>query len=134
MPDSSPGKKRISLLYVEDDPLSRDLINRIISLKFSEVEVHIAENGGTGLALFMERMPQIVMTDIRMPVMDGVTMASEIKALCPETVIIIVAGNCDTDYLLNDKDIDYCIAKPIDRRVLFSIIKKSIAGISAQLD
>jgi YesN/AraC family two-component response regulator len=73
------------------------------------------------------------MTDIRMPVMDGVTMVDEIKALCPETKIIIVAANCNADYLLNDKEIDYCVVKPIDYKILFTVIKQCIADIASKL-
>ena len=92
MPVSNSSQSKISLLCVEDDSVSRDLIHRMISMKFPEIELHLAENGKIGLELFKEKMPQIVMTDIRMPVMDGVTMAGEIKELCPETRIIIVAN------------------------------------------
>lgn len=131
MPNSSQPK--ISLLCVEDDPGSRDITYRMISTKFPDVELHLAENGRIGLALFKERMPQIVMTDIKMPIMDGVTMTGEIKSICPETKIIIVAANCNADYLLNDKEIDYCVVKPIDYKILFAVIEKCMADILSRL-
>jgi YesN/AraC family two-component response regulator len=67
-----------------------------------------------------------------MPVMDGITMVDEIKAIRPETIIIIVAANCNADYLLNDIEIDNCVAKPIDYKILFAIIEKCVAGIASQ--
>jgi YesN/AraC family two-component response regulator len=131
MTASNSSQSKISLLCVEDDSVSRDLIHRMISMQFPGIELHLAENGKIGLELFKEEMPQIVMTDIRMPVMDGVTMVDEIKALCPETKIIIVAANCNADYLLNDKEIDYCVVKPIDYKILFTVIKQCIADIAS---
>jgi YesN/AraC family two-component response regulator len=131
MATADPPQPKISLLCVEDDSVSRDLIHRMISMKFPEIELHLAENGKIGLELFKEKMPQIVMTDIRMPVMDGVTMVDEIKALCPETKIVIVAANCNADYLLNDKEIDHCVVKPINYKILFAVIEKCIADIAS---
>jgi YesN/AraC family two-component response regulator len=133
MATADPPQPKISLLCVEDDPVSRDLISRMISMKFPDIELHLAKNGMIGLDLFKELMPQIVLTDIRMPVMDGVTMAGEIKALYPETRIIIVAANCNADYLLSDEEIDYCVVKPIDYKILFAVIEKCIADITANL-
>jgi YesN/AraC family two-component response regulator len=133
MPTSNYSQRKISLLCVEDDPDSRYIISRMISMEFPEIELHLAENGMIGLDHFKEQMPQIVMTDIKMPVMDGVTMVSEIKALYSETKIIIVAANCNADYLLNDKEIDHCVVKPIDYKILFAVIEKCIAEISSKL-
>ena len=129
---SDSTRPGVSLLFVEDDPVITKLFCRMIPDKFPHVEFHMVENGKIGLDFFKERQPQIVITDIRMPVMDGITMVAEIKALCPETIIIIVAANCDADYLLNDNDIDHCVAKPINYKILFAIIEKCIAGIASQ--
>ena len=132
METSAGTGQGVSLLFVEDDPVVTNLFCRMIADKLPGVAFHMAENGRIGLDYFRERLPPIVITDIRMPVMDGITMAAEIKALRPETIIIIVAANCDADYLLNDIDIDYCVAKPIDYKILSAIIEKCIAEIAAQ--
>ena|ERR1035437_2840410 len=126
------SKPKISLLCVEDDPDSREIIRVMISKRFPGIEILLAENGMVGLDKFREHMPQIVMTDIKMPVMDGVTMVGEINALCPETKVIIVAANCNADYLLNDKEIDHCVGKPLNYEILFAIIDKCIADISSK--
>jgi len=132
MPTANPSQPKISLLCVEDDPDSMDIISLMISKKFPGIEILLARNGKIGLDMFKEHLPQIVMTDIKMPVMDGVTMVGEIKALCPETKVIIVAANCNADYLLNDKEIDRCVAKPLDYKILFAVIDKCIADISSK--
>jgi PAS domain S-box-containing protein len=121
----------ISILYVEDDPDNRDLFARMIPMKYPDVEFLVAENGRTGLDLFEEHLPDIVITDINMPVMDGVTMSAGIKAIQPDAVIIIVSAYCDANYLLKaiDIGINHYILKPIDYKKLFSTIDKCISGI-----
>ena len=132
METSAGTRPGVSLLFVEDDPVVTNLFCRMIRDKFPDAEFHMAENGRIGLDYFKERLPQIVITDIRMPVMDGITMAAEIKTLRPETIIIIVAANCDADYLLNDDEIDFCVAKPIDYKILSAIIENCIAEIASR--
>jgi PAS domain S-box-containing protein len=124
-------KSRISILYVEDDPDNRDLFARMIPMKYPEVEFLVAENGRTGLDLFEEHHPDIVITDINMPVMDGVSMSAGIKAIQPDAIIIIVSAYCEANYLLRaiDIGISHYILKPIDYKKLFSTIDKCITGI-----
>jgi PAS domain S-box-containing protein len=124
-------RSRISILYVEDDQDNRDLFARMIPMKYPDVEFLVAENGRTGLELFEKHLPDIVITDINMPVMDGVTMSAGIKAIQPDAVIIIVSAYCDANYLLKaiDIGINHYILKPIDYKKLFSTIDKCISGI-----
>jgi PAS domain S-box-containing protein len=124
-------KPRIAILYVEDDAVTRNILAKMIPLKFPDVEFHTAENGKTGLDIFKERSPDIIITDINMPVMDGIKMATEIKALRPETTIIILSAYGDTNYLLDAIEIgvNHYIMKPIDYKKLFMTIAKCVNGI-----
>jgi len=125
-------KPKISLLCAEDDPVAGDLLNRIIAKKFPEIKIFAAENGKIGLELFRDKRPDIVITDLRMPIVDGIQMAGEIKAMSPETVIIVVSAHSDTHFMLKaiEIGINYYVMKPIDHRRLISTIEKSIAGIN----
>jgi PAS domain S-box-containing protein len=125
-------KPRISILCVEDDPVTRDLLRRIISIKFPGIELFFAENGTIGLELYRKHSPAIVITDVQMPVMDGIRMASVIKVINPETIIIIVSAYSDSRFMLNaiEIGINYYVMKPIEQQKLISIIEKSIAGIN----
>ena len=69
----------ISLLYVEDERVTREQISRI--LQRIVTELYVAENGQEGLDLYREKRPDIIMSDIMMPVMNGLEMAREIRAL-----------------------------------------------------
>ncbi|HEX2768848.1 MAG TPA: response regulator [Geobacteraceae bacterium] len=124
-------RPRISILYVEDDPVTRNILCKMIPLKFPGIDFHSAENGKVGLELYKEHAPDIIITDINMPVMDGIKMAAEIKTLHPDAIIIIVSAYSDTNYLLNaiEIGINHYILKPIDYKKLFVTIDKCIAGI-----
>jgi PAS domain S-box-containing protein len=124
-------KPRIAILYAEDDAVTRNIVARMIPLKFPDAEFYTAENGKAGLDIFKERGPNIIITDINMPVLDGIKMAGEIKALRPETIIIILSAYGDTNYLLDAIEIgvNHYIMKPIDYKKLFMTIAKCINGI-----
>lgn len=124
----------ISILYAEDDPVARDILTTLILRRFPGVTMHVAENGAVGLELFQEHRPEIVITDINMPVMNGIRMAGEIKALVPDTTIIAVTAHSDTTYLLNaiEIGINHYVLKPIDHKKLFGIVGKCLTGIGLE--
>ena len=121
----------LSIMYVEDDPVTRALVAQTLPKKFPEYLIRTAENGKLGLQLYKEYQPEIVITDVNMPIMNGILMAAEIKAINPDVVIIAVTAYSETNYLLNaiEIGISHYVLKPIDYRKLFEAIEKSSAGI-----
>jgi len=121
----------ISIMYVEDEKDARDILSSILTRKYPGMRFHIAENGEVGLEIFKEHRPEIVITDISMPLVDGVRMAAEIKAINPDTIIIAVTAYSDTKYLLKSIEIgiNHYILKPVDYGNFFAIINKSIHSI-----
>ena len=106
--------KTLTVLYVEDDPDAREQLGRFLQRRIGTLIT--AENGVAGLAAFGNRHPNIVVTDIQMPVMDGLTMAQEIRKLDPAIPIIVVTAFEQTDYLMRSIEIgmDKYVAKPVD--------------------
>lgn len=104
----------ISLLYVEDETATREQISRLLERSVSTL--YVATNGRQGLELFQTHTPDIVLTDIRMPVMNGLEMAREIRQLAPDCQIIILTAYSDTDYLLDciSIGINQYTQKPVD--------------------
>jgi PAS domain S-box-containing protein len=131
MERSMYSRPQIGLLYVEDDQVTRDIVVRMIRMKFPDLVLHAAENGKSGLDLYRVHAPQIVVTDINMPVMDGIRMAGEIKALDPDAIIIVVSAYSDSHYLMNAIDIgvNHYLLKPIDHKKLFALLERCISGI-----
>ena len=78
----TPKNKPVRILYVEDAAVIRDTIARLLEL--SGYEVGYAKNGKEGVEMALSWKPDIVLMDLRMPVMDGYKAINEIK-LNPKT-------------------------------------------------
>lgn len=122
----------VSLLYVEDEPVVRELIQKIISLQFPAMKIHTAENGKVGLELFKKASPDIVLTDIDLPMLDGISMLYEIRTINSETEIIILSGREKT---LHDSDcvnigISNYLQKPVPHEVLCGALKDSLDRVT----
>jgi DNA-binding response OmpR family regulator len=79
----------MSVLYVENDVLMRETMAKLH--RTLGMTVHTATNGCEGLRLFGRRSPEIVMTEVVMPCMDGIEMLREIRAVRSETPVIVIS-------------------------------------------
>lgn len=118
----------VTILYVEDDEETRQLLENLLRKKYPGFTVHTARNGPEGIALFHEHRPDIVLTDISLPGMNGMEMAAEIKKTAPETIVIAVTAYSDVEYLAgtSDSDISHYIRKPVEFERLFAAVEKSV--------
>jgi YesN/AraC family two-component response regulator len=114
----------LAILYVEDDASTREEVREI--LRDRAREVHVAQNGAEGLELFRRHAPDLVVTDIRMPVMDGLQMARAIRAQGSDVPVIVTTAYSDASFLLDaiDIGIDQYVMKPIAMRKLTAAIEK----------
>lgn len=121
----------VSILIVEDDSIVGDMLGVMISVTFPGVAIHTAENGRQGLELFKERRPDLVITDIGMPEMDGIEMARAIKAIKEDTPFILLTGYNDDKYLAAYAELAVTdvLVKPVDFDKLFVAIKKRLPAL-----
>jgi two-component system, cell cycle response regulator len=114
----------ITLLYVEDEEAIRESLARFLQRRVRTL--HLAKNGEEGLALYHEHNIDLVITDIQMPRMTGLEMASEIKALNDDTPIIITTAFNDEEFFMESIDIgiDKYIKKPINNKLLEQSLNK----------
>ncbi len=83
------------ILLIDDEP---DIVRVLgISLKADGYEVIPALSGAEGLEAFSRDKPKIIITDIKMPGMNGIEVLKKIKALDPDTEVIIITGHGDID-------------------------------------
>ncbi|MDO9081074.1 MAG: PAS domain S-box protein, partial [Desulfuromonadales bacterium] len=122
------NKNSYKLLYVEDEEGTRNLIFTIIRAKYPNIEFIVADNGARGVELFREHRPDIVLTDLSMPVMDGLQMSREIKELNADTVIIALSAQNNPYYLLNaiEAGIRHYVLKPFNSEDLFTVLNKAL--------
>jgi YesN/AraC family two-component response regulator len=125
-----------SILLVEDDPLSREQLVEL--LRPQSEGLHVAENGEQGLSLYQEQRPDIVITDILMPVMDGLEMARKIRSINRTAQIIVITAYSDMDAFIDSKQIPvHMVWKPVDINELFHAVdqcKEKIVKITAEED
>ncbi len=115
--------ENLRILYVEDDPDTQRLIKKILSS--SAKEVIVASDGEEGLRFYQEHQPDIVLTDICMPKMDGLEMCKAIKEINPDQPIGIFTAFNEPEYLKKaaDLDIGTYILKPFDRKQFFNSLE-----------
>ncbi len=106
------------ILLVDDEEDIREVL--AISLQDMGYRVTPAENGQRALTLFETHGFPIVLTDIKMPVMDGIELLKKIKAIAPETEIIMITGHGDMDLAIEsfrNQAVEF-ITKPVDVKSL----------------
>ena len=118
------GKFDIDVLYVEDDVPSRVYVSTILKARVNNL--FIADNGKMGLDIFSEKRPDIVITDIGMPVMNGLELSRKIKEIEPEVPIILTTAFDLKHYLLESIEIgisDY-ILKPVQKKQFLEALQR----------
>jgi YesN/AraC family two-component response regulator len=125
--------KAISLLVVEDDDDTRPLVCRMIARRFPELNLLDADNGSAGVEVCLQHAPDIVITDISMPGMDGVAMVQEIKAIKEDTRFIAITAYSDSGRVneLSRIGIGEYIPKPIEFKLIFAAVNRYIDEIKA---
>lgn len=108
----------MSVLCVEDDEYTRNAM--IGSLARRVGKVYSAADGEEGLNAFQQFLPDIVISDIQMPRIDGLEMAAEIRRLSPDTPIIITTAFGDNSFLLQAiaTGVDKFLLKPVKKAAL----------------
>ncbi|MEA3354044.1 MAG: hybrid sensor histidine kinase/response regulator [Campylobacterota bacterium] len=115
----------MTLLYVEDEEIIIEEMEDI--LKESVKDLYIARNGQEGLELYKKHNPDMILTDVKMPLMNGLDMAKQIKDSNSDIPIILLTAFNDMELLIKSIDIgiDKYINKPIeDIAKLFAILEE----------
>jgi len=131
--NSVPGAG-LALLYVEDDEITRDAVCTLLQRRFPGLLIHTACNGAKGLQLFREFCPDLVMTDIKMPVMNGIEMSKKITELKANVPIVVTSAHSDMAYFIEciEIGINRYLMKPIDSGKLFAVIEGCLAALKLE--
>ena len=120
--------KNITILYAEDEKDLREVTHQI--LKGFTKKQYVAQNGQEGLELFKahENEIDLIITDVNMPVMNGLDMVKEIKKININIPIIVATAFSNKEYLLEaiDIGIDKYVLKPIDIAKLLQVMSQSL--------
>lgn len=114
-----------TILLVDDEPDLRDVLE--IYLTDIGYTVHTAENGEDALRAFHRTVPSIVLSDIKMPGMDGIELLRRIKAESPTTEVIMITGHGDMDLAIDSLKLEATdfITKPINDDLLGVALRRA---------
>ena len=127
------AEARKKILCIEDDRETAALIaEELVERGF---EIRIAHDGRGGLAAILKNMPDLVLSDISMPVMSGFELLERLTALEPRFAkmpFIFLTALTDRDNELKGRHLgaDDYVTKPIDFEVLTTIINARLAGVA----
>lgn len=110
-------EKTIKLLIVDDETLTRTGLQTSVNwIKLGIDEVILASDGQDGFHKASVCKPEIILSDVRMPRMNGIEMMERIHAILPESIFIFMSGYSDKEYLkaaIRLQAVDY-VEKPLD--------------------
>jgi len=110
--------KHFTVLYIEDDLILREKTHTMLNNLFKHIDT--ASNGKEGLSLYQKyynssgKYYDLVITDIKMPLMDGVTLSKKIRILNSKQIIIVTSAYDESKYLIEfiNMNINKFIQKP----------------------
>jgi two-component system, sensor histidine kinase and response regulator len=118
----------VSVLIVDDDLALLEALPEALRLRMGGVTVETADSAAAALARMADRNYDVIVTDIRMPGMDGLKLLEEIRTRQPDTPTLIITGHGDNDlvvHALRGGARDF-IEKPIDRDYFVAALYRAI--------
>ncbi|HEX3953758.1 MAG TPA: response regulator [Stellaceae bacterium] len=120
-----------TVLVIDDDPLVAQMVNNV--LRTRRYEVLLASNGMEGLRIFQTRHPDLVITDIVMPVKEGLDTIRLLRTWAPELKIIAMSGgglggNRDPLRAATELGATAIIAKPFRAEQLLVLVADTLSG------
>ncbi len=126
--------KDFTILYIEDNEGIRDINLNTFRRMFKKA--YEAKDGEAGYQMYLDKKPDIVITDIKMPKMDGIELSKKIRENDNVTRIIITTAFSDEKYLLEavELNLERYLVKPLTKRNLFPALEKAILHINKKLE
>jgi PAS domain S-box-containing protein len=114
----------ISLLYVEDELVLRNIYQKILEKYVNRI--YLAENGEDAYNQYLEFKPDLIITDIKMPVMNGLDLVRKIRKENPNARIIIMSAYGESHYFMRaiENGVKGFLLKPVDNERLFQTIEE----------
>ncbi len=123
-----PLRKKKQLLVVDDNEAIQDVLSRTLS--FMGYDVTVADNGLEGIAHFLARTYDLVVTDIQMPLMNGWEFSRLVKEQSPGTPVIVVTGFFDNTNWenMNMNHVDAIIMKPFNLEEIKKTVQRLLGS------
>ncbi len=116
------------VLIVDDDPALLEALPETLRLRMPDVVVHTCDSAAAALERLVEADYDAIVTDIKMPGMDGLTLLAQVRLLRPDTPTLFITGHGEHDLAvqsLRGGAYDY-VQKPIDREYFVASLERAI--------
>lgn len=127
---------RFKVVVIDDKPLIRRSLIETIQWESLGCEIAgEAENGLEAREVIRKVKPHLIISDIKMPGLDGLSLTEYVKQFLPDTKVIIITGYQEFEYAKKAIQLGVCdlVLKPIDNAAMVDIIQKAIDCIREQL-
>lgn len=119
----------LSVLYVEDDLVGRAIIEKMLEPLFPLR--YGAVNGEEGLKLFEEHRPSIVVTDLMMPIMDGIEMLRKIRALDQKTPVVLMTASLEHVHMV--EAINLGVSKFLAKPLMYDLVQRALLAVAREI-
>lgn len=124
-----------SVLIVDDEKMPREILHRYIPWQdYGVTDIYEAQDGESALALALEKKPDIIISDIKMPRMNGLSLAQEVRRTMPDCQFVFLSGYSDKEYLkgaIRLKAASY-VEKPIDLDEINEVLTEITGQLKAR--
>lgn len=118
----------LEVLFVDDESRVLDGLRRMLSTERGRWNLHFATSGADALELLAKQRVDVVVTDMRMPGMDGAALLTEVSSRHPETVRVVLSGHADSEAALRAMTAAHqYLSKPCDRAALVGVVERALA-------
>ena len=115
------------IMFVDDEPNVLSGIKRMLWNRRKQWRMEFIESGALALERLAQEQFHVLITDMRMPVMDGATLLEKVRELSPSTVRIVLSGHSGENNILRTvRPAHQYLAKPVDKEALENVIEKAL--------
>lgn len=117
--------ENMRLLLVEDDEFQRSELSQYLKRRVKKI--YIAQNGEEGFLKYQDLKPDVIITDLRMPKLDGLGLLKKIRKEDRITPVIIISAMNDKETILNSLEfgISNYLVKPVDVKELMEVLTQT---------
>lgn len=122
------------ILVVDDEQIVLESVSQMIRTRFEEVQIETAKNAREGLIKMEQFRPNIIMTDIRMPGMNGIEFIERIRRLDKRVKIIIVSAFDHFEFAKEAVkfDVEDYLLKPLTKSKLISVLEATVDKVDSE--
>lgn len=118
-----------AILFVDDNENILQGLRRNLRSRREVWDMYFAESGEAALEIMRTATPDVVVSDIRMPGIDGVELLKQVKKSSPESIRLVLSGQCEEEMIPTLLEVSHqYLAKPFETEVLVRLIEKLLAA------